>query len=133
MGVFTTMVDMAKTPAEVKEDIAEMSPVSPEIKVPAYPYGLCISLTEEELPKLGLDGDLPEVGEMVHLVAMAKVTSVSENEREDTSGEKTRCCRVELQITHLAAENEDEEDVRDEQVKARRGRFYGNEEESEAA
>jgi len=110
MSGFTKMIDMSKTPEEIKEDIKQSmpSPIAAD-KVPVYPYGLCISLSEEELTKLGLDGDLPDVGDMIHLAAMAKVTSVSESEREDAQGNKTRCCRVELQITHMASEDEDRE------------------------
>lgn len=126
---FQSMVDMAKSPAEVKSDMATMPvAVSEGAKpsVPVYPYGLCISLSEDELAKLGLDGDLPEVGEMIHLAAMAKVTSVSESEREESDGTKTKCCRVELQITHLATENEDDEvEMAVQKSAARRKRFYG--------
>jgi hypothetical protein len=129
--MFQTMVDMAKTPDEVKKDMADMAVPATSAKptTPVYPYGLCISLTEEEMAKLGLEGDLPQIGEMIHLAAMAKVTSVSQNEREDASGKKVACCRVELQITHLATENEDEEGDRVEMAvkasAARRRRFYG--------
>ena len=135
MAHFQAMVDMAKTPADVKKEVGNtVMPSSPAMadkpSVPTYPYGLCLALTEEEMAKLGLDGDLPSVGEMIHLCAMAKVTSVSESEREDTGGNKTKCCRVELQITHLATESEDEEnaayDAAEEKTQARRGRFYSS-------
>ena len=94
---------------------------------PTYPYGLCLALSEDELEKLGLDGDLPKVGMMIHLVAMAKVTSVSQNERETTDGGKKNCCRVELQITHLATENED-----DEASEMRQAKWYGGDKEEAA-
>jgi len=97
------MTDMAKTPAEIKEDMPTMP--SSDSVVNRYPYGLCISLTEDELSKLKMDGT-PSVGDMVHLFAMARVTSVSENEKSDGS----KCCRVELQITHLGTEDESEEE-----------------------
>lgn len=131
--MFHTMVDMAKTPEDVKKEVSRDMPMSAPLgggkpSVPAYPYGLCISLSEEELKKLGLDGELPAVGEMIHLCAMAKVTSVSENESEDSSGAKTKHCRVELQITHLATENEDTEgaafEAAEKEGTARRSRFY---------
>ena len=127
---FQSMVDMAKSPEEIKEDMPStvaMPGKSSGPKVPVYPYGLCISLTENELEKMGMDAaDLPEVGDMIHLMAMAKVTSVSQNESVDKDGGKTQCCRIELQITHLATENENEEDARDEATEQRRGRFYGS-------
>lgn len=99
-----TMTDMAKTPEEVKEETAGMSaPMVSPANINRYPYGLCISLTEEELDKLGLEPTC-EVGDMLHLHALAKVTSVSQNETE--AGTR---CRIELQITQLEVESEDEE------------------------
>ena len=121
---FSNMVDMAREPEEIKEDMPKAIEAP---SAPTYPYGLCLALSEDELEKLGLDGELPKVGMMIHLSAMAKVTSVSQNEREDGEGGKKNCCRVELQITHLATENEDEED-KEERHKA----WYGGEEEKAA-
>lgn len=96
------LVDMAKTPEELAKDYLG----APTIAAPdqsRYPYGLCISLCQDELDKLGLDGDC-EVGDMIDLRAMAKVTSVSKN--ETTSGASIR---IELQITHMETENESDE------------------------
>lgn len=128
------MADMAKTPDEVKRDMPMAMPSSAsKATAPVYPYGLCISIDQDDMAKLGLAGDLPQVGEMIHLAAMAKVTSVSENEREDTDGKKSKCCRVELQITHLATENEDDEVETALKASAgRRKRFYGDTESAEA-
>lgn len=130
MAFYGKFVDMAKSPGEVKSELADSPQATPcppsNPKVPVYPYGLCISITEEEMPKLGID-ELPEVDDMIHIMAMAKVTSVSDREETDGSGNKTRHCRIELQITHLATEDESTEEPA-----ARQGRFYG-EEKSEAA
>lgn len=125
MGAFQTMVDMARTPVDVKKEIKAMSspPISPDATAPVYPYGLCLTLTQDELDKLGLDGDCG-VGDMIHLAAMAKVTSCSESERETADGKKEKTCRIELQITHLATENEDEEGE-SMSAEARAGRRYG--------
>lgn len=72
-----------------------------------YPYGLCISLCEGELEKLGLSDEDVEVGDMIHFMAMASVTSISK--RDDANGPT---CRMEFQITHMsAAEDEDKEDM----------------------
>lgn len=71
---------------------------------PRYPYGLCLSLCEEELDKLNIDKNDIGHGDMLHLHCLARVTSVSSNENDD--GEHIR---VELQVTHIAAESEDEE------------------------
>lgn len=93
------MVDMSMD----DEEKAEFMTPSP----PKYPYGLCISLCEKELEKLNLDGSC-DVGDMLHMHCLAKVTSVSS--RDDDNGSS---CRIELQITHIEAnpENEDEENA----------------------
>ncbi len=127
MAGFSTMVDMARDPEEVKEDMKPASIETPS--APVYPYGLCISFDEDTLEKLGLDGSLPQVGMMIHLAGMAKVTSVSQNEREMPDGGKKNCCRVELQITHLATENEDDEE---EEAEMRHKAWYGGDEEKAA-
>lgn len=92
--------DMAKTPEEIQEDV---SPLSTEVN--RYPYGLRITLTKDEIDKLDVDHTDWEVGDVFHLHAFAKVVSISSNETE--GGED---CTVQLQITHLAGpEDEDEE------------------------
>lgn len=91
-------VDMALTPR--KETVEEAEVDMPQ---PVYPYGLCISLGDEQLEKLNMSDDC-EVGDMIHMHCLAEVTSVSKN--QTTEGTK---CRVELQITMISAESEDEE------------------------
>jgi hypothetical protein len=125
MARFSAMIDMAKDIDEVKKETAQTAepmPADAKPSVPVYPYGLCISLEDEQLEKLGLDGELPSVGDMLHIAGMAKVTSASENEREMSDGSKQKCRRIELQFTHLATENEDDEGEQE----ARRSRFYGS-------
>ena len=96
------MTDMAKTPDEVKEDMD--GPMAAPVSVNRYPYGLCLSLDQDDLAKLDMPLDA-EVGDMIHVMAFARVTSVSKQELADG-----KCnCRVELQITHLALEDEDQE------------------------
>lgn len=106
-------VDMAFTRAEAKLE-AEPSPAEVSAAAPRYSYGLCICLGPDELAKLGIT-DMPSAGDMLHGAFMSKVTSVSER---DTEGGKD--CRVELQITHLAIESEDDEN--DEMVSERRAK-----------
>lgn len=91
-----TMADMRMD----QEEMAEMMSPSP----PLYPYGLCISLCEDELEKLGISVDDVEPGQIIHLHAMAKVTSKSKTEDSNEAHS-----RVELQITNLAVESEDDE------------------------
>ncbi len=97
------LVDMRMTPSEASEGMCFPSPND----APAYPYGLCISLCQDELDKLGIDFDDLCVGDIVHLHALAMITSKSCSERQ--GGEPSE--RVEIQITHLAGESEDEEDT----------------------
>lgn len=92
------LIDMARD----GED-AMASPLMPEEN--KYPYGLQICLTQHELEKLGVDHSDWEVGATFHLHALAKVTSLSENETENNG----KTCDVRLQITHLAGESEDAE------------------------
>jgi hypothetical protein len=71
-------------------------------EAPEFPWGLRITLTHRELEKLGLEADCP-VGATIDLRALAKVCSVSRND-----GPMGPEDRVELQITDLAVENEEE-------------------------
>lgn len=80
----------------------------PNLK-PDYPYHLRIALTEKEFEKLGLDHAEAEVGGMVHGHFMGEVTSCHSN--KDEHGDH---CRVEIQITHLDIESEDEENEEEE-------------------
>lgn len=97
------MVSMEMDDEEIHE---APTPIPIEDK-PSYPYGLRICLTDAELRKLGLDPAeaLDGVGGLVHLFALARITSASMDQRE--GGDP--CIRVELQIEDLAVESEDEE------------------------
>lgn len=122
MRQFQKMVSMARDAQEVKEEVSKnCGPLSSS--APVYPYGLCLSLGTDELDKLEIT-EKPEVGDTIHLFAMAKVTSVSENESENTDGERSYNCRIELQITDIAVESEDDENVAmssDDRAKGRYG------------
>lgn len=126
--MFTRMVSMAKSPEEMKEDMADMpAPVAAnKISGPKYPYGLCISLDDETLEKLGLEGDLPAVGETMHFEAIARVTCASANESEGMDGATRMCRRVELQITDMGVPDPDPAGRAEEASAARRKRFYPN-------
>lgn len=103
MEKLPSMVDMRRTPEE-KQEVASLS-LPTALNQPDYPYGLSISLCENELEKIGFSQEDLRVNDMVHLHCMAVVTSVS-NHDNVSSGPS---CRVELQITHISAESEDEE------------------------
>jgi hypothetical protein len=97
------MVNLARSPEEIKTDMVSIgSPVAgPKPTAPEYPCGCCISLDDECLNKMGLDGDLPEAGEMIHFEAMAKVTCASVRDEVGPDGTSKQCRRVELQITDM--------------------------------
>ncbi len=88
-------------------------------KGPAYPYGLKICLTEKELEKLNLDHTSAQVGGMIHLHAMARITSVSQDDRADGLS-----VRIEAQIEDMSVESEDDEDEADEEAEPTIGRGY---------
>jgi len=76
---------------------------------PEYPYGLKICLTNAEFKKLDLDSNCAEVGGILHLHALARITSVTHND-----GPHGYDCRVEAQIEDLAIESEDQENAEEE-------------------
>lgn len=122
--MFAKMVNLARSADEVKKEIAEYSsPATATASAPKYPWGTCLSLEDDTIDKVGLGGDLPEVGDVVQIVAMARVTSASKNEREDASGASKECRRVELQITDMGVVGNDV-DQAVEKSAARRKRFY---------
>lgn len=104
MADFKRMVSMIRTPEEKAKDMADCMPSAFTCAdVPDVPYGLRISLGNEELAKLELPADC-QIGDILHAVIMARVTSVSSN---DTG--KGPQNRIELSITDMAVENESEE------------------------
>lgn len=126
--MFAKMINMARTPAEAKEQLKDYPATagqSSASSVPSYPWGLSVSLEEESLEKLGLAKRLPAVGETLQIVCMMRITSVSESESEREDGSKNSCCRVELQITDMGLPMADMADIEMERSAGRRQRFYG--------
>lgn len=97
------MLMMKSMEMDDESKIDAVMPIPME-RPPDYPFGLRICLTEKEFAKLGLDHEDAEVGATFHGHFMARVTSVSAEERD---GGKT--CRVEAQIEDLAIEDESDE------------------------
>ncbi len=71
------------------------SEIEVAVNQPDYPYGLSISLHEDQIDKLGLD--LPNVGDEMMLEAVVVVRSVSQHKSEDHEGKG-----LELQITDMS-------------------------------
>jgi hypothetical protein len=129
------MVDMAYDPEEIREKQERMLPGLPPMRTPQYPCGLSISLTDDELEKLGLDmndcgdGTPLSVGCIFEFFATAKVTSAQMTQNIDSAGVPQKCCRVELQIVGMLPhdiESPEIDRVEEEQARgeARRRRFY---------
>ncbi len=95
------MVDMALSTEEKQANVPIVADV---LSQPIYPCGLSIRLTQHELEKLNVDYSDWTVGDHFHLEAMAKITSIRENE---TEGGKD-CC-VEMQIVALRGHDEEQE------------------------
>lgn len=101
MRSFPAMQDMARTPAEKASDT--MGLITPCVSdLPDYDYGLSVSFNDESLEKLNMESDV-HVGDYVHIHAFAKVTCVHQKPGSDKPD------RVDLVLTHVAAEEEDDE------------------------
>lgn len=96
-GHTSPLTDMRRS-REDKEKIMNPPPVDPVELIGDYPYGLCLCFDAEILEKLDLDADEIRKGDTIDLRAFATVTCALPG-------------RVELQITNLAVENENTEDV----------------------
>ncbi len=97
---YDSMVHMAKIPHE-----QESASAQPEESV--YPYNLSLSLTGDELEKLGLDcsDEDCQVGNYLHLEVLAEVTGYHKSE---TTGGTSHT--LNLQITHMQLEDDESED-----------------------
>jgi hypothetical protein len=100
------MVDMALTPEDKEKNALACTPCG--VDQPDYPYGLSISLDETSLAKLGLDADC-EVGDLIHLNTIGKVTSISKNSSD--SGSRSN---VSIQLMYIGLENESHESADEE-------------------
>lgn len=86
-------------PSSMSSEGYPLVPSIPMDKQPNYPFGLCLTLTEESIAKLGLI-ELPAPGTRVNVLGKGIVQRV---EMDATlKGEKRR--RIELQLTDLALE-----------------------------
>lgn len=115
------MVSMAQSPEKVKETMPAV--VAEKAEAPSYPWGLCLRIEKEQIEKLKLDG--AQVGDTIHVFALGKVTSVSARASEGGDDHSS----IEIQITDMAAENEDRENEEadpEEKERATRKRWYGD-------
>lgn len=89
------MVSMARSAEALKKDSAygTIAPMAETPDQPVYPWGLCITLGDEELEKLGIDCDC-EYGDEISFVIRCEVTS---------STTAKNGSRLELQIVAMKA------------------------------
>ena len=86
------LVNLKYTAAEKKDEQSEMAVSSTS----DYPYGLCITLEDEELAKLKMA--MPNVGDKINFACVGEVTSCSIQRRSGQDDES----RVSIQITQMA-------------------------------
>lgn len=96
--------------SEEKMNEYRATSVNPE--KPEYPYGLCVSLEEDQMKALQIVGT-PMVGQVMMVMALATVKSVSTHDSEEY-GEKRS---VSLQITDM--------DLKPYKVKSTEDALYG--------
>lgn len=87
----------------------------------AYPYGLRLNFTHEELEKLGYT-ELPPAGTEIHLEARGVVVRAA-TEDPDADGDIDYCC-VEVQIKELGMEQEGETEEEEGEDTGRAERMY---------
>lgn len=86
-----SLINMETTPAEAQEY------TTPTVAdAPKYPWGLCLTLNDDSLDKLGVK-TLPPVDTEVTIIAKAVVSRISENQTQ--GGES--CASMDLQITDM--------------------------------
>lgn len=83
---------------------------------PKFPWGLEIRLDETSLKKLGMDGELPEVGELCQIAGVGRVVAVEERESQDRSSKN-----VTIQIERLNLEVKEGDSEKEFEDGARRG------------
>ncbi len=96
------MIDM-----KVDKKTAEKETPEAMEKVEAmYPNGLQLRMDNDELEKLGIDVNKVEIGEEVHIEAVAKITSISKYETENVGSMNG----VSYQITEIEIRTDTGED-----------------------
>lgn len=125
MAKMNPMVSM-KMDAEAPGERAYDAVVPSMIEKQEYPWGLQLTLTHKELEKMDLDPADAVIGGMIHLHAMARITSVSMDQ-----GTNGKSCCIRLQIEDMCVESEDEEneeeDAGEDDRMARRRKLYDRE------
>lgn len=93
------LASLELTKAERKQE-AESTGLAAER--PLYPYGTSMYLSDEALKKLGIT-EIPDVGTVLNITGVAKVTGTSEREYEGGSHRT-----LDIQFTEMACEEGEE-------------------------
>lgn len=116
----TKYVDMSHSAEQAEK---EASPTS-SYSLPKYPYGICICLGKDELEKLGLDHQDVEVGDFIHIHALAKITSKSNCETEAGDNPRLELVLAFMEVEDEGEEDEEDEEEEDDEPKGVTGRLY---------
>ena len=82
MAGFRNMIDMTLSTEEKVEKRAEDMYPPPILLMPDIPSGLCMCWDEDIIEKLGIDTENCDVGDMLHVSGMVKLTSKSISESD---------------------------------------------------
>lgn len=93
----STLISMQQSPEEAKEQTEPKASDAPK-----YPWGLCLTLNDDSLEKLGID-KLPEVGSVVTITARAEVSSIRDYQTQGGESEAS----MDLQITDMQVDGMD--------------------------
>ncbi len=99
------MVSLARTATERRPSMGDSL-----LRGDEYPYGLCLTLTDAEMEKMSLSHEGVEPGDLLHLMLMTRVESVSKDGDGCTIRLTTIAGRVENESTESADEADDDED-----------------------
>lgn len=94
-----------------------------------YPYGMRLTLNQQQLEQLGYDG-LPPAGTTLRIEAVGCVVRAS-TEDPDADGDIDYLC-VEVQITEMGMEEEASSGKDEEEPGDRAGRMYGKKDQASA-
>ena len=98
-------------PVDMKLSKSEMKDTAPTVagssnKGPKYPWGLELRLDDASLKKLGMDKEMPEVGELCQITGVGRVVSCSMS--ESSMGGSSKNVTIQIERMTLAVDDEDE-------------------------
>lgn len=107
-------MELVNLAMKIKEETPVAISKSEESSI-SYPYGLEVNLESDTLERLGLSAGNFTVGDIVDIVAKAKVSGVSINQYGD--GEKSQSVRIQITDISINGQAEGFEDSFNEAIK----------------